>query len=724
MPEHILLEAAGEEQDGPVTIEVEGAAPATEKFELDEFALNLAPQMAAHPDGKNWMRKFGNDVIDRAEQALSNSEEFRERCAKDWTLATGFIPPKDFPFKDAANAHVPLLLENLSRLVFRVKGEIFEGDQIFTAKPIGPDDERLAEILTLHGNWQLRNRIPDFERQLGDRGLLIYYFQGDVTAHSYYSPSLRQNRHEVLTVDDFIAPYVHVTTQPDYSDLPWLIKVQRKTADELRQEGQDYFELDQALSGDASWNDEPEDKMADAAAEVMGIRKPDDDKRAPHKIYWYEGWEKLPGQQMPRWVKALIHVRTHRVLHLAFHDEEDMEDRQRYEQQMMEAEAYAADQERYQAEEGELMEMETGLDQALGTDRIGPEAALSVRMEMDQKRQQLMPAMPEPEWMEEPGQMPRPVRMVPTRLFSHGVCIEPLVGRMGIGYGRILADHNRAADTVLSQVTDSGTLANAWSLILADGLEFEGGLRLGPMQVNKIKGYDGDDLNKKLIQLKPSEPSATLLEILKLSTENAQKNVQAPEVLSGQPGKSGETAQGITLRYEQAVTQISVSGKTYLNSFFAQVLKNNAKLNAIFLPDDEIPRLLNHLSAWEGNDQLLSLGRELYDRPYEIELRPDMRFTTKGQRIAEADELLGLVVQYAQTIMQVPPGAQALVYQAFKNTFEARGRKDLVQMLGPPPEPPQTPFGIQPQPVAPPGAPPGAAPPPEQQQPPQEQQVA
>jgi hypothetical protein len=233
----------------------------------------------------------------------------------------------------------------------------------------------------------------------------------------------------------------------------------------------------------------------------------------------------------------------------------------------------------------------------------------------------------------------------------------------------------------LNQYSIAGALSTAWTIITGNGLQFEGGLKIGPGVVNAAKGYTGDDIRKSFIELKPAPPDNSLLELVKHAKESAQQNTQSQDILSGAPGKSGETAYGVGLRREQAMGIISVPAKAFADRFLKQVLKNNAKLNSIFLDDHEVPTLLNHLQMNQEDDALLGLGRELYAGTFDAEIVADMRFATQTQKVAEADEVTALVLQFVQAMQATPPGAQELVFQSYKAALVARGKKDLVPLL-------------------------------------------
>jgi len=168
------------------TIEIEVDAEENEEegeFTYDDLDPNLAWAFSEHSRGKEALRRISEKVRSDFDSAHDSTEDFRERCGKDWRLVTGDLPKKKAPFKNMANVHVPISLENLSRLAYRTIGEVFgDWQYVFGVMPVGGDDEG-ARILSAHGNWQIREQIPDFRRQQY-RAVMAFYAMGDVTTVS------------------------------------------------------------------------------------------------------------------------------------------------------------------------------------------------------------------------------------------------------------------------------------------------------------------------------------------------------------------------------------------------------------------------------------------------------------------------------------------------------------------------------------------------------------
>lgn len=676
--------------------------PTVDAFIYDENSPNLAGDFDAHPDGQAAILKLGNKIVDEFDSDWESCERWRQQQADDWKLFCGDLPPKTFPYENAANVHVPIMMENVTRVWFRMMGELFDDwTNVFGVVALGPQDAEQAALLSLHGNWQLRNQILDFPRQMF-RATLAFLSSGDVTVHSFYDEASGSNRHEVLSADEFCIPYSFISTMPDYSDIPHLTKVMRKQRHEIEAMRDVWFDVDRILKpgDDATWDDEPDTPIADSVAETTGQEKPFDDRSsAARPILWYEGWCDLPNQEKQRYIKAIVDYRSRLVLHLNIQEEAPWQEQAKYKRQLDELAKFRADQANHaqalQSQDAAVQQV----GQAAGSGALGPEQAAQSLQTIQQMTPQ--PPVP-PSWMEDPNdpqETPKHPEKKPIHLFTHGVCLEPAAGSLGLGYGRMQADFNRAANTLASQSIDSNTLSNCKTVIAPSGMEWESGtFKMAPGAINTIKGMSGAEIKDSIIPFAFPDGNPQMMAFVEKLSEWAQSSIQGPDVLSGESGKSGETARGISARIEQATKQLSVVARKFVMEVLVRVLKNNAYLNSIFLPDDELFEMEANLVP-QGMEPPFKVGREMYARNYQVEIRADLRFATQAQRVGEADDALNLIKGVPQLA-----GDAALVYAAVKKCLEARGQRDLVPMLGPPPPIPTTTFG------APPPPPPGALP--------------
>ena len=685
----------------------------------DEDATNLVDAFNESAEGRLELEKIADLVEERFDTDWEGNAGYRKTWAKNCKLLAGDLPKKTFPFAGAANAHVPVMLENMMRLSCRIESELF-GDwaNVFSVPPVGEGGEDISEILTLHGNWQIREQIPDFERQM-QRGLLMF-LMGDVTCWSYWDPLTELNCHNMLTADEFVTPFAFVSTKPDYGDLPHYTMVLRYYRHQLQAQKGRWVGVDEVLEGEGDgFGDEPDHPIRDGVARVQGEELPDDlCKGAPYVILHHEGWMELPLQTKDRWVQVIMEKKSRRILSLSIHEEADWQDRIRLESQQ-------AEMDQYVAQKGMYSQMQAQRDQAMAPVQqgaqqvaqlhsqgaIGPQQGMAMVQSLHEAvPPELPPPPPPPAWLSDPEDLaakPKDVKKRPILMFAHGVCMEPMTGSLGLGVGRVLADYNRAANTALSQFTDQATLGNAKGFIVADTVDFDRPFTWAPGKINKVKGVSGMELKNAIMPVDPGPANPQLVQIMQLMQANGQAAAQAPDVLSGDPGKSGETYRGIATRIEQATKQLTVVGRRFAQ-FVRTILRNNARLNAVFLRDEEIFEVTKDAL---GTMMPMKVGREMYQRDYKVEIRSDLKFSGNAERTAEADQILQMTTAFPPLMQDQP-----FFYQAVKGSLEARGKRKLVAYLGPEPPVPQFPFGAAPMPV-PPG---GGAPPPLPGGPPQQ----
>jgi hypothetical protein len=682
--------------------------PTEEDFEYDEDQVNLVADFKKHPEGRAALKRLSQQCLGDFEAAWEATDKFRKNMADIWKLFSGVLDPKAPPFENMANAHVPILMENTIRMAHRQAYELFGNwTQVFGVTPIGPDDERTAKLLSLHGNWQIRKRIKDFKRQVGHRGLLIFDLFGDVTCHSYWDPQRRSNRHEILTANEFVCANTHVSTMPDYSDTSWVAKVLYMDGHELRKMEGTWEDLDTTLKQlPPAWDEGTlSHELRDMVDKSLGIDSTAYSK-SQYRLIQYEGWLNLPGQDRDRYTKVVIDLQTNAVLSLAIHERIDPYEKRRYEFQMQEMQRYQQGLQEMQLFQQELQAAQQSalaLSQERAEDGEGATQAILAARQLAELPPPPEPVMPD--WMMgNPEAQPEPPATVPIRMFAHGVNIEPLQGVIGLGTGTIHAAQNKAANIALSAFIDQATLNNMKNFIVKGELNFGGSgdkISLGPGKLHKVQ--NAVDLSKDIVPLQFGEANQQFLQLIEMLTRYGNVVSNTPEVLSGESGKSGETAQGISARIEQATKMLSVPTGKYAD-FLTQILENNAALNAIFLEDAEFFSVNNHDPALGPTGrQTFSVGREMYDRPYDVEISADLKFTSTAQRISEADAL----VQMPNAVPEMAQNA-AFRHAVVAKSLEARNRYDLIALLGSQPPPPQM-FGM---PTSPPAPPPGMAPPP------------
>lgn len=714
-----------ENEDGSVSVKMNPAAAM-----LPEEAFNLLPIYEGTEEGKKFKDELVQRVLDEFQEDWDSCDTWRKKRLERERLWVGDLDPKDGPVADAANAHLPVMLERGLRIIHRMYSEMFpDKDFVFQAVPSTQLKQERADIVTLHDNWQIRKEIPDFFKQ-NRRCLNEFILHGDCVMHSYRDIAGGRNRHESMNAEEIVWPYFFKTNLPDMSDIPRKTRVLRKYKHEL-------LDLEEvgAFSGVSAMLEKEKAPSFEAGPDLT-IR-PRTDKRegrdqppagskskaAPYTLYEYHGRCKLPGQKRARPIIAIVSPVCREILALYLREQEDWKDRARFNSQKQELDMFQQNQASFQ----QAQQQEMQVQQRLAMPDVPPEEAAQLQQAL---AAQPLQEPPVPTWLKEGMTGPNPVRMVPIEYFSHGVCIENLDGSLGLGIGLLLEPFNQTVDTVASQYLDSATLANVATILAPGNITMEpGDTRLEPGQIHKIRGVSAEQIQNafKVIQFPPANQQ--MLDVLKLMMDAADGVSSAPDVLSGEAGKANETYRGIATRVEQATKQLTVLAQNYLE-FLSEVLRKNARLNSVFMADEEVKAVVDPRTL-ESKD--IVIGRSLYAEDFDIAFTADTRFSGREKKIAESDQMLGLITSLPPELMGAifPP---SFVYEVVVRMLKARGLYDMIRYLPPRPPTPEIPMGMQPPPpppgmgppnAGPPGAPPPGGPPPGPPQggpPPQQQQ--
>lgn len=641
-----------------------------EEIDVDT-SKNLVPILLKSEEGKEYLDKLADKIIKQCDAAVENSKTLRERRKAVYEVVAGQRNRTSKPFEGASDIKTYLALERVHRLVARYYVELYVNNtDMWTVLPNDDSEDAItqARVLTEHANWQFRNEITDFPAQLM-RFLTEFVLQGTAYGVSSRDFQRNRNRHDTLTFDDLIIPFVHVATEVDLSDLPWLAQILRLYDTDIEREEADgnFANMDEIREAKGEPADNPiQDSARDSMANLVGLMPDEDAKDAPRFFLKYHGWSKVHGapDNRSRAICAIIEAKSKTIVRLYVNEQDDWKDKVRYDQQL-------ADQQSWQQALAELPELQMA----------NPSVAV--------------PEPPMPLWMNgDPEAVPAPIKRAPIHNYYRADCIPNMADQHGIGFGQILVSLESASNAALNHFIDSAELGNTQMLVTSEQtLQKDPEIRLGG--VLRLKNINPDQVKLAFEQLKFGSANPQLLDVTRLTSDYADSAIAAPAVLSGEAGKSGETYRGIATRIEQATRQLTAAG-TKVVTALSQIARNNALLNSMFMPDEEVFRVT-------GNNKAQRIHKSLYQRDYRTSFTADMRFIGQSQRTAEADEL----VQMATSLPQLATNPEYM-YAVVSAALIARGKSDLVAKMGPPPPPTQIPFGTPPPP--PPGAPPQGPP--------------
>ncbi len=116
---------------------------------------------------------------------------------------------------------------------------------------------------------------------------------------------------------------------------------------------------------------------------------------------------------------------------------------------------------------------------------------------------------------------------------------NPDGGFYDIGFGRLLGPLNEAANTLINQLTDAGSLSNLQSGFIGKGLRIRmGETRFSPGEWKSVNAV-GDDLKKQIFPMPVREPSEVLFKLLDLLLKSGKELASVAEIFVGKmPGQN------------------------------------------------------------------------------------------------------------------------------------------------------------------------------------------
>jgi hypothetical protein len=280
-----------------------------------------------------------------------------------------------------------------------------------------------------------------------------------------------------------------------------------------------------------------------------------------------------------------------------------------------------------------------------------------------------------PPTMPVPPNAPKAPRMVTINFFTHYKCFPNPEGIYGLGVGTLLEGANVAADTMASQIIDTGTLANTPTGLRSRQAKVRGGkIDITPGEFVECD-LSPQDLKNGFFQLKFPSPEPALGQLIKDLKEEADGLSGAGDILSGEVGGSNETATTTQIRISEAMAAIVIMNKRYTRSRTIEA-KKFARLNSIYLDDVEYFSVIDPFKSTEGteDDDPVKISRMDYLEDCDITITADPRMASQPQRFQEALQAWNLVNSNPMLQQMMP-----LVMAVAKNLFVAMDRPDLLK---------------------------------------------
>lgn len=243
---------------------------------------------------------------------------------------------------------------------------------------------------------------------------------------------------------------------------------------------------------------------------------------------------------------------------------------------------------------------------------------------------------------------------------------NPDGGFYDVGFGILLGPINEAANTIINQLVDAGTLSNLQSGFLGRGIKLKkGDANFKPGEWKTINAT-GDDLRKSILPLPVREPSGILFQLLSTLLESGQRLASTTDMMVGEnPGQN-----------QKATTTMAVleNGMKVFTAIYKRIhralkkeYKKLFKLNSQYMDIEQYFALID-----PKDERVVSVGLDDYNvEGMDVIPSADPTVITEAQRMAKAQALVDLI----------PLGVNPQV--ALVRVLEAQEQYNIEELLQP-----------------------------------------
>lgn len=241
-----------------------------------------------------------------------------------------------------------------------------------------------------------------------------------------------------------------------------------------------------------------------------------------------------------------------------------------------------------------------------------------------------------------------------------------------VGFGALLFPLNEAANSLVNQLLDAGTLANVGGGFLSKEIKIKGGVySFRPNEWKKTEAT-AEQLKNGILPIPRTEPSATLFNLLGLLMELTQDLASVKDVLAGDTPGANVPATTVLALIEQGMKTFNAIYKRIYRSLRAEY-KLLYKLNWRYLDEEEYFTVL---------DEPQKVSRDDFE-PETLDVIPvaDPYLSSDMQRLARVESM----------VQDIPLGANPVPILRYK--YESmRIDEGLIEEIlapqnqGPPPE--------------------------------------
>ncbi len=678
---------------------------------LEEPTTTLAPTAAGPPTEKDnlaafmtaeMLKRIGTKCVERYERHLSSRSDRMKKLEQLQKMYALVAETKNFPWHNCANIKTPALTGPNLQIQARLFDMILPPTgKIFTVVPASVADEANAHLTEQFANSYVRYKMPYMAQGLDDtlHQMTLY---GSSFRRTYWDASEGRVRSDWIPIEDFVVAYSERSQDPSMSNVECYTLLNRLNTYFLEaQEASGYF-VNVAEARKVKCDDDGNrGDFQSQADKIDGVSKDstDDDEFGIRKVLEQHCKYRLPNQPdkhpafdgKEHYVMVTVDRASSQVLRMCLREEDDPDDKNRYDRQFAAFQKYQDDLQAYQQQQmtGLPPMGAPGMTQPpmMGgppdtTAPPGMEPVMGQPPPPPGPMGMMMPP-PAPLMAPDPVEPPKPVRRRQICFFTHYRCF-PSDGFYGLGYGDLLYGIAVAQNTVINQWVDGQAVKNARPMFMSRQIRMQrGAMSIGPGSVNEIDAPVAS-IKDAIHFLDPPNSDPGTVPLIKMLDGFTDRIAGNSDLMSGQAPGSNQTKGGMQILNEQMMAPITVLARR-VKEAFRHELDKIWRCWGVFLEDDEVADVIG-----EGGKALrIEIGRAMFTPSVHLVPASDPRM--KSQRLEDLQHLTSFVMSMPllQQNPQIAMPIQTKLCEMVLRTMP--DGEQLIPFLQPPPPPPPQP---------------------------------
>lgn len=497
--------------------------------------INLAKNL-----DKDKLDKIGYDCYRGYKDDKSDPKRmaWEENINEYIDIAMQIIENKSDPWEGCANIKLPLLTEAAIQFNARAYPALVPSKNIVKCSTYGFDPNGMkidrGERVGRHMSYQLQEEMDEWEDEM-DKGLLILPILGCFFKKTFFNPELARNESKLVMPQNLIVQYdaPHIDRAPRQTEI---IEFYPREIEEKKRVG---LWLDE----DIPYEDEENEKLEKFIIQHTTLDLKDIGYKIPYII--------------------TLHKRSKKVMRIvANYTENDIYFNDGTEIISVRASKNRIDDQNKKINQGNIDNL--AIAQQLG------EADTAIKI----------PEIEYPNYNKYSV-----VRIDSTKYYTKfGFLPSPDGGIYDIGLGQLLSPLTDAADTLVNQMLDAGSLANLQGGLMSKGIKTPAGTsRVNVNEWTKIE-TNGMSLRDAIMPFNFRGPNPTAYNLLAFLIDSAKAVANLKDILSGE-APMGETATTSMIKREEGMRIYNAIYKRVYRSFKKE-LRKLYDLNTLYLPQE------------------------------------------------------------------------------------------------------------------------------------------